>query len=48
MTLRAVRSAVLLGAGVMLTQVPGVVLSWLGYVCLVCFVAFLYRDLDRP
>jgi hypothetical protein len=47
MTLRAVRSAVLLGVGVLLTHGPGV-LPWLGYVCLVCFVALLYRDLDRP
>jgi hypothetical protein len=47
MTARAIRSAVLLGLGVMLTHGPGI-LSWLGYVGLVCFVALLYCDLNPP
>jgi hypothetical protein len=44
MTTRTVRATVLLGVGVMLTHGPGL-LPWSGYVFLVCFVAFLYRDL---
>jgi hypothetical protein len=47
MTPRAVRATILLGVGVLLTHGPGL-LPWLGYVFLVCFVAFVYRDLDHP